>query len=109
MMQVYEFEGMVPVVDPSAFVHPTAVLIGDVMIGAGCYIGACAVLRGDFGRLVVEEADLAGVQNASDVIALLQQESSPVVDDKGTRNLADSLLAHTSTSSPARASLIQRS
>jgi phenylacetic acid degradation protein len=55
MMQVYEFEGMVPVVDPTAFVHPAAVLIGDVIIGAGCYIGACAVLRGDFGRLVVEE------------------------------------------------------
>ncbi len=53
MANVYEFEGMVPVVDPAAFVHPTAVLIGDVIVGPGCYIGAQAVLRGDFGRLVL--------------------------------------------------------
>lgn len=54
-MPVYAFQGMVPVVDPSAYVHPTAVLIGDVIIGAGVYVAPCAVLRGDFGRLVVEE------------------------------------------------------
>lgn len=52
-MSSYEFEGLIPVVDPSAFVHPSAVLIGDVMIGAQCYVGANAVLRGDFGRLVL--------------------------------------------------------
>lgn len=51
--RVYAFEGLIPVVDPSAFVHPSAVLIGDVIIGANCYIGPCASLRGDFGRLVV--------------------------------------------------------
>ena len=54
-MPAYEFEGIIPVVDPSAFVHPTAVLIGDVIVGARCYVGANAVLRGDFGRLVLEE------------------------------------------------------
>ena len=54
-MPVYSFQGMVPVVDPSAYVHPTAVLIGDVIIGPGVYIAPCAVLRGDFGRLVIEE------------------------------------------------------
>lgn len=43
---------MVPVVDPTAFVYPSAVLIGDVMIGAGVFI-PCASLRGDFGRLIV--------------------------------------------------------
>ena len=48
---VYTFEGITPVVDPTAYVHPSAVLIGDVIIGPGCYIGACAVLRGDFGRI----------------------------------------------------------
>lgn len=53
MGRVYSFEGMVPVVDPTAFVHPDAVLIGDVMVGRNCYVGACAVLRGDFGRLVM--------------------------------------------------------
>lgn len=54
-MNIYEFEGLIPVIDPSAFVHPTAVLIGDVLIGAGCYVGAHAVLRGDFGRLILED------------------------------------------------------
>ncbi len=54
-MNVYEFEGIVPVIDPSAYVHPTAVLIGDVIVGARCYVGANAVLRGDFGRLVLHE------------------------------------------------------
>jgi phenylacetic acid degradation protein len=50
-MNTYEFEGIVPVVDSSAYVHPTAVLIGDVIVGPRCYVGANAVLRGDFGRL----------------------------------------------------------
>ncbi len=54
-MNTYEFENIVPVVDPTAFIHPTAVLIGDVIIGPGCYVGAHAVLRGDFGRLVLEQ------------------------------------------------------
>lgn len=48
---VYGFEGIVPVIDPLAYVHPSAVLIGDVIVGAGCYVGAGAVLRGDFGRI----------------------------------------------------------
>ncbi len=51
---VYAIDGLVPVVDPSSFVHPTAVLIGDVIVGPGCYIGPCACLRGDFGRLIVK-------------------------------------------------------
>ncbi len=54
-MNIYEFEGIIPVVDEAAYVHPTAVLIGDVLIGPRCYVGANAVLRGDFGRLQLEE------------------------------------------------------
>ena len=54
MVKVYSFNGLVPVVHPEAFVHPTAVLIGDVHIGPRCYIGPCASLRGDFGRLTVK-------------------------------------------------------
>ncbi len=53
-MPAYAFEGIVPVVDPTAYVHPTAVLIGDVTIGPRCYIGPNASLRGDFGRITVE-------------------------------------------------------
>jgi phenylacetic acid degradation protein len=54
-MNTYEFEGIIPVVDPSSYVHPTAVLIGDVIVGARCYVGANAVLRGDFGRLILHD------------------------------------------------------
>lgn len=53
-MPVYSLEGITPVVHPRAYVHETAVLIGDVIIGAGCYIGPNASLRGDFGRIIVE-------------------------------------------------------
>jgi phenylacetic acid degradation protein len=52
-MPCYSIEGVIPVVDPSAYVHPTAVLIGDVIVGPECYIGPAACLRGDFGRIVM--------------------------------------------------------
>jgi len=52
-LTVYTIDGITPVVDPTAFVHPSAVLIGDVIVGPGVYIGPCASLRGDFGRLEV--------------------------------------------------------
>lgn len=60
-MPCYAIEGVVPVVDPSAYVHPTAVLIGDVIVGPECYIGPCASLRGDFGRIVLQRG--ANVQD----------------------------------------------
>jgi phenylacetic acid degradation protein len=50
-LTVYAINGVTPVVDPSAYVHPSAVLIGDVIVAAGCYIGPAACLRGDFGRI----------------------------------------------------------
>ncbi|HYW91332.1 MAG TPA: phenylacetic acid degradation protein PaaY [Gammaproteobacteria bacterium] len=55
MLKVYEIDGVIPVVHPSAFVHPSAVLIGDVVVGPGCYVGPCASLRGDFGPIRLEE------------------------------------------------------
>ena len=54
-MPAYEFEGVRPVVDPAAFIHPTAVLIGDVIIGPGCLVGPGASLRGDIGRIIMQE------------------------------------------------------
>ena len=54
-LHVFAFEGVTPVVDTSAFVHPSAVLIGDVIVGPGCYVGPNACLRGDFGRVVLEQ------------------------------------------------------
>lgn len=52
-LTVYAINDVTPVVDPTAYVHPSAVLIGDVIVGAGCYIGPCASLRGDFGRIEI--------------------------------------------------------
>jgi phenylacetic acid degradation protein len=52
-VKVYAVNGVIPVIDPSAFVHPSAVLIGDVIVGARCYVGPAASLRGDFGRIEV--------------------------------------------------------
>jgi len=54
-MPSYSIDGVIPVVDPTAYVHPSAVLIGDVIVGPGCYVGPCASLRGDFGRIVLQE------------------------------------------------------
>ncbi len=52
-MPVYAIDGLVPVVHPTAFVHPSAVLIGDVIVDAGCYVAPLASLRGDFGRIIL--------------------------------------------------------
>jgi len=57
----YSIEGVIPVVDPDAYVHPTAVLIGDVIVGPDCYVGPAACLRGDFGRIVLQRG--ANVQD----------------------------------------------
>jgi len=62
MPQVYAIDGLVPVVHPSAFVHDSAVLIGDVIVGARAYVGPAACLRGDFGRIVVEQG--ANIQDS---------------------------------------------
>lgn len=50
---IFAFEGLIPVIDPAAFVHPSATLIGDVIISARCFVGPGAVLRGDLGRLIM--------------------------------------------------------
>jgi len=54
-MQIYEIDGLVPVISPNAFVHETAVIIGDVFISEGVYIGPQASLRGDFGRIIIKK------------------------------------------------------
>lgn len=51
----YEFKGFRPVVHPSSYVHPQAVVTGNVTIGKDCYIGPGAALRGDWGEIVVED------------------------------------------------------
>ncbi len=55
MSNCFAIEDLIPVIDPTAYVHPTAVLIGDVIVGPGCYVGPAACLRGDFGRILLGE------------------------------------------------------
>lgn len=54
-MPIYAIDDLIPVVDTTAYIHPTAVLIGDVIVSADCYVGPNAVLRGDFGRVVLHK------------------------------------------------------
>jgi phenylacetic acid degradation protein len=61
MHNCYAIEDLIPVVDLTAYVHPTAVLIGDVIVGPRCYVGPAASLRGDFGRITLHEG--ANVQD----------------------------------------------
>ena len=52
---IYEFKGHRPVVDPTAFIHPQAAVTGNVSIGKNVYIGPGAAIRGDWGRIVIED------------------------------------------------------
>lgn len=55
MAHIYEYAGIRPVIDETAFIHPLAAVIGDVIIAAGVYVAPFASLRGDMGRLIIEE------------------------------------------------------
>jgi carbonic anhydrase/acetyltransferase-like protein (isoleucine patch superfamily) len=52
-MPIYALGDAVPAIDRAAWVHPDAVVIGSVTIGAEASVWPCAVLRGDFGRIEV--------------------------------------------------------
>lgn len=54
-MPIFSFEGFIPVVDPTSFIHETATIIGDVLIGKDCYIGPGACIRGDWGQIIIED------------------------------------------------------
>jgi carbonic anhydrase/acetyltransferase-like protein (isoleucine patch superfamily) len=51
---VYSFNGIIPIIHESAFVHPQATVTGHVYIGQNVYIGPGAALRGDWGRIIIE-------------------------------------------------------
>ncbi len=55
MANIFSFEGLVPVVDESAFVHPNATVTGNVVIGKDVYIGPGAAIRGDWGEIRIED------------------------------------------------------
>lgn len=52
---IYEFNGIKPVIHPSAFIHPQAAVTGNVVIGKNVYIGPGAALRGDWGKIIIED------------------------------------------------------
>ena len=52
---IYEFDGFIPVVHDSAFVHPQAAVTGNVIIGRDVYVGPGAAIRGDWGGIVIED------------------------------------------------------
>jgi phenylacetic acid degradation protein len=51
----YEFNGIKPAAHPSAFVHPQAAVTGNVIIGKDVYIGPGCALRGDWGKIIIED------------------------------------------------------
>lgn len=55
LMAIYSFNGFIPVVKPSSFIHPQANVTGNVIIGENVYIGPGAVLRGDWGQIIIED------------------------------------------------------
>jgi carbonic anhydrase/acetyltransferase-like protein (isoleucine patch superfamily) len=55
-MPIYELDGVMPRIDPEAFVHPEAIVIGNVTIGADSSVWPTAVLRGDFGEITIGTA-----------------------------------------------------
>ena len=62
-MPLFSFEGKQPEVHPSAFIAPTAVLIGDVTVEERASVWYNAILRGDFSPIVVRRG--ANVQDGS--------------------------------------------
>ncbi len=52
---IYEFDGYRPVIHEAAFIHPQACVTGNVVIGANVYVGPGAAIRGDWGRIVIED------------------------------------------------------
>ena len=55
MANVFAFDGFVPVIDATAFIHPNATVTGNVVIGRDVYVGPGAAIRGDWGGIVIED------------------------------------------------------
>lgn len=52
---IYEFNSYKPVIHESSFIHPQSAITGNVIIGKDCYIGPGAALRGDWGKIIIED------------------------------------------------------
>lgn len=54
-MAIYEFKGFVPVIKASSYIHPQACVTGNVIIGEKVYVGPGAAIRGDWGKIIIED------------------------------------------------------
>ena len=54
-MACYEYKGIRPVIHESSFIHPLSAVTGNVVIGKNVYIGPGAAIRGDFGKIIIED------------------------------------------------------
>ncbi|MES1219244.1 MAG: transferase hexapeptide repeat family protein [Bacteroidota bacterium] len=52
---IYSFRDFIPVIHESSFIHPLSAVTGNVIIGKDCYIGPGAALRGDWGKIIIED------------------------------------------------------
>ena len=55
MANIFSFDGVIPVIHASAFIHPNATVTGNVIIGRDVYVGPGAAIRGDWGGIVIED------------------------------------------------------
>lgn len=55
MSNIFKFNGYKPYIHPTAFIHPMACVIGNVSIGKNVFVGAGAVIRGDWGEIIIED------------------------------------------------------
>lgn len=79
-MPVYALDGKTPVISPGAFVHPDAVIIGNVTVGSGCFIAPGSVIRADFGPAVIGE----GVNFQDNAVIHVNPGMSVVIEDNCT-------------------------
>ena len=54
-MPFYKFKDWTPVAHPTSYIAPEAIVIGNVIIGEDVYIGPGAVLRGDWGKILIDK------------------------------------------------------
>lgn len=52
---IYQFKEHIPVIHETAFIHPQAVVTGNVIIGKQVYVGPGAAIRGDWGQIIIED------------------------------------------------------
>src|SRR4051812_15475035 len=52
---IYKFNGYIPVIHESSFIHPQAAVTGNVIIGKNVYVGPGAAIRGDWGQIIIED------------------------------------------------------